>query len=154
MALILMGLFLIMGIGFLSQRVAQNEAARAFQSQVQAEALAQAGLSDAVTKLAKRSSFPPLEDKDQRLFVYTEPVTDGSGQVVGEYEVTVDMTYAKIPYGIARLTSVGRAGGPGRFVAERSLRAELDISAYQRSPAGNTTPNADRFHFHYVGDAP
>lgn len=153
LSLLLTSLFLVMGIGFLSQRAAQNRASKAAQARFQARALAEAGLEDAAIKLAKRSNFPPLADETQRVFRYTERLSDGAGVEVGTYIVAVDMTRAGEPYFIVRLTSTGRVGPAEEPLAELTLSGELDVSSLIRETAiRRPEPNPNRYRFLYLAE--
>ena len=60
MALFISVLLLIVGLGFLGQREGQYQAAQEQVYFVRAKALADAGLQDALGKLAKDIEFPPI----------------------------------------------------------------------------------------------
>jgi Tfp pilus assembly protein PilX len=143
---------LVLGMGFLSQRVAQNRAANLELRGLQARALAEAGLEDARIKLAKRHSFPPLDDLQQTDFRYTETLDDAFGQPAGSYQVRLDTTFADGPNWIARVTSRGWVGPSESPEAENVLFAEIDISEWTRATINRSvyTPNPDRFRVIYL----
>jgi Tfp pilus assembly protein PilX len=143
-ALLLASLFLVMGIGFLSQRASQNRAAKSALLEAQAQACAEAGLLDAQAKFSRWSSFPPLEDERQRDFSYVETVRDSGGNTLGSYEVTLDMTYAQEPHFIVRVSSVGRAGSSGSGV-EVSYKGEFDVAVMERIPSGRDLMPNERY---------
>lgn len=153
LSLLLTALFLVMGIGFISQRTAQNRASRAMQARFQATALAEAGLEDAAIKLAKRSNFPPLADETQRVFRYTERLTDETGLEVGTYVVSVDMARSGRPYYIVRLSSTGRIGSVSEPLAEVTLSGEIDISTLIRETEVRSPElNPNRYKFLYLAE--
>lgn len=150
-ALLLSLLFLVLGMGFLTQRVTQYRGAFRVAEATQALACARAGLEDVRTKLNLDFAFPPPAADDQPIFSYTELLTDlGSTTPVGSYTVTVDSTYRTAPFGVLRITVVGSAGDPQQPLARRKLYAELDVMTVLRDDP--YTPNPDLFEFIQVVD--
>ena len=127
-ALMISTVLFVLGMGFLGQRRGQSQAAREYLNQSQASALADAGLQDALGKLAKDVGFPPLRSDDQGSFVYSEEVFDSSNVSVGHFRVTIDTRYMLRPYEVLRVTSVGMLGDPKAPSASVSRRAEIDIN--------------------------
>lgn len=132
-ALMLTTVMLLLGLGFLGQRRGQYRAAREFIQQSQAGALADAGLEDALGKLAKDVGFPPLRSNDQGSFTYSEDVADSTGQPVGSYRVAIDMRYSLQPYAVIRVTSRGLLGNGKTPTAVVSRTMEIDM-APERNP--------------------
>ena len=155
-ALILSVLLLILSIGFLSQRSAQNRAAQATKNQLQARLLAETGLEDALVKLSKRVDFPPLNHVTQSNFDYRNTLKNSSGTGLGSYEVSLDMRYANAPYWIVRVTSTGMVGDPAEPTSAVTLHGELDISEIDRSTYGTNSvlPNPNRYRWLSVGPFP
>jgi hypothetical protein len=118
---------LMVGMGFLGQRRGQYEAARDYIEQVQAEAVAESGLQDALGKLAKDIGFPPLSSQDQSEFVYSEVLRDADGDQVGVYRVTITVRYAIGPYRVVRIHSLGLLGEQRNPRATCTKLAEVDI---------------------------
>jgi hypothetical protein len=144
-------LFLILGMGFLTQRVTQYRGSFRAAEAVQALACARAGLEDVRTKLNVDYNFPPPGADDQPVFSYCEVLTDlASNTPVGSYTVSIDTTYRQAPYSLLRITIVGQAGDPTEPVARRKLYAELDISPTLRDDP--TTANLEFFNFIQVVD--
>lgn len=97
MVLLLIILLVTIGMAFMGKRSPQYDAAYQAALQVQARALAEAGLEDAHQKLMKDLFFPPLGDRNQTVFSYSEEVTEvGTGDVVGYYFVTVDFSWSQL----------------------------------------------------------
>ena len=146
-ALLVSLVLLVASLGFLGQRAAQNRAVNASILRVQARAMAESGLEDAIQKLSKDGRFPPLFADKQTRFTYLETVTNGSGAIVGDFTVTVDVTHRGAPYSILKLTSTGRVGPvPTTPQAEMQLTAELDVSPFVR---GTTNVNPRFFRVLY-----
>lgn len=150
-ALLLSLLFLVLGMGFLTQRVTQYRGAFRAAEAVQALACARAGLEDVRTKLNLDYSFPPPAADDQPVFTYTEVIEDlGSTTPVGSYTVSLDSSYRQSPYGLLRITVVGSAGDPQQPLARRKLYAELDVLPVLRTDPALLNP--DYFKFVQVVD--
>lgn len=86
-----------------------------------------AGLQDALGKLAKDSLFPPLHSEDQSDFTYSEELQDSSGAAVGLYRVSITVRYRRSPYRLLRITSRGYLGGAQQPTAVSVKTAELDM---------------------------
>ena len=96
LVLLLIVLLLTIGMAFMGKRSPQYDAAYQASLQIQARALAEAGLEDAHQKLMKDIFFPPLGDRDQTVFSYSEEVREvGTGNLVGYYFVMLDFSWAK-----------------------------------------------------------
>ena len=152
LALLMMSLFLVMGIGFLTQRSAQNRAARASLDQVQARMLAEGGLQDALSKLKLRHDFPPITDDSQTVFEYTETVRTPTGDALGTYTVEIDTSYSHRPFWLMRIVSRGRVGDASAPQAEKILYAELDVSEFDRATVrlAVPTPNPNYYRCLFV----
>jgi hypothetical protein len=140
LTLLLMGIFLIMGMGFLQQRVAQNRAAVAAVEEVQARAIARSGLEDAMAKFRKHHDFPPQSDLAQSRYSYSEQMLDVDGEPVGSYSVSVDTRYAAGKYWLLRLSSTGIVGPASQPLASCTLYAEIDTSQVKRPLGGGWNP--------------
>lgn len=149
MLIVVLGLglfFLVLGMGFLSQRAEQYKGAYRLAESEQALAIARAGLEDARVKLSVDPGFPPQGSVDQSVFSYSENLTEvGGTAVVGSYTVTVDRRHALPPYSVVRLTIVGKAGPPDSPLARRVLSAELDVAAFLRDDPDVTNPEFFNF---------
>ena len=145
LVLLLIILLLTIGMAFMGKRSPQYDAAYQAALQVQARALAEAGLEDAHQKLMKDLNFPPLGDRDQNVFSYSEQVTEvGSGAVVGYYFVTLDLSWSRrtatptesFP-SIITVTSQGILGEDMTKPAASSrmkMEIEIDTSQVPRTP--------------------
>lgn len=124
--LLLLVVLLILGMAFLTQQSLFYRASSEAQLSVAARAIAEAGLEDARGKLEKDLDFPPEADPDQKIFTYSEVLTDiTDSREIGQYAVTVDFTN-KEKNGIIAVTSVGTLTGKNN--ARRILYIELDVS--------------------------
>ncbi|MEW6284264.1 MAG: hypothetical protein AB1758_36960 [Candidatus Eremiobacterota bacterium] len=131
--LLMTTLFFLLAIAMTSQSQSALKASQGSARAAEARALAWAGLADARGKLARDLRFPPWAE-DQRVFTYTEDVADvDSTEIVGSYNVTVDLSWARDPYFVIRLRSEGVLGQRTQPVARRVLVADLDMS----DPTGN-----------------
>lgn len=81
-------------------------------------------MEDARAKLNHDLKFPPGGAKGQETFTYSEDVSDFDGRLVGEYTVTLDLTFRHEPYRLVTIHSTGRIGGRQDPVATRSFQAE------------------------------
>jgi Tfp pilus assembly protein PilV len=141
--LLLLVILLILGLAFLTQQSLLYSATSQAQFSVAARAVAEAGLEDARGKLEKDLDFPPAADPDQKIFTYSEPLTDITGtREVGQYTITIDQTNRK-KNGIIAVTSVGSLAGTS--TARRILYAELDVS-------GTFPANPQHFTFVHFED--
>lgn len=125
-ALLITMVLLMVGLGFMGQRRGQYEAAREAIKESQAAALADAGLQDALGKLAKDIGFPPLRSDDQSDFTYSEPILDAAGVEIGGFRVTVIMRYSLAPYRVVRIQSRGHLGDLRNPTASVLKTAEVD----------------------------
>ena len=147
-ALLVSVVLLLAGMGFLGQRAAQNRAVNGALLNAQARALAEAGLEDAIQKLSKDNRFPPFNADGQTVFTYQETAPDVSGNPLGQYQVTVDVTYQRPPYSIIKLISIGQVGpSNGPWQATAQLESELDVAPRVR---GATTVNPNFFKLLFV----
>lgn len=119
--LLLLALFLTLGAALLSVRVGERRALVGSRQAAQARALARSGLEDARLKLGSDQNFPGPLEVGQTRFVYAESWPEGS------YEVTLDYTYAAVPYEVLRVVSVGRSG-------EASARSEAWLQVNESDP--------------------
>lgn len=126
-ALLISMVLLLVGLGFLGQRRGQYQAAREAINRCRVEAVAEAGLQDALGKLAKDYTFPPLHSADQSDFVYSETLKNSAGESVGAYSVTVTVRYRRQPYNVVRVTSRGYLGSAQRPIATCLKTAEIDV---------------------------
>lgn len=149
-----MSLFLVMGIGFLSQRRSQQQAVQAARLRLQSKEIARAGLEDAVAKLSKRWDFPPISGPaGEESFTYTQELTGAGGQRLGEFTVTLYMDRAVAPYELIRLTSIGRVGETEPAPSQVTLHAELDVAEFVRD-TDPPVPNPDHFRVLYIREQP
>ncbi len=142
--LLVSALLLVVGLAYLGTRARLYQSATQSVAAAQARGLALAGLEDARAKLSKDLTFPPAGALGQEIFTYSEDVTDSTGELLGTYTVTVDMTHRAPPYQVVGVTSVGRVGPRGRPVAERVLKAEWDGAPFNRV-SGAPNPNLGRW---------
>jgi hypothetical protein len=126
-SLMLSMVILLVGLGFMGQRRGQYEAAREAIEESQAAALAEAGLQDALGKLAKDIGFPPLRADDQTDFTYAETVRDDGGRDFGAFQVTVITRYSLNPYRVVRIQSRGVLGNLRNPTASALKTAEVDM---------------------------
>lgn len=96
MVLLLIILLITIGMAFMGKRSPQYDAAYQASLQIQARALAEAGLEDVHQKLMKDIFFPPLGDRDQVVFSYSEEVREvGTGTLIGYYFVNLDFSWSQ-----------------------------------------------------------
>lgn len=146
MATLLLCLILFaLGSGLLSKQSALYEGSMQQVRAAQARALAQTGLQDALAKLMRDDSFPPLSSEGQQVFSYTEDLSDLDGRPAGSYNVQIDRSLARRPWYVMRITSQGRVGD-----SRYTLRGELDVALKRRSQPGLDNP--DLFHWIQVED--
>lgn len=124
-ALLVLGVALVAGIGLMSSQVANYRGVNAVEEQAQALALAQAGLEDARVKLEKDLDFPPAGDPAQKLFTYSEDLVVG-GKRLGSYRVSIDTSFVSTDYDMIRITSTGLVGPSEDPRAQRTLKVDLD----------------------------
>ena len=125
MALLILGVALVAGIGLMSSQVSNYRGVNAAMESAQALALAQAGLEDARLKLERDIDFPPAGDPGQLLFTYSEDVVI-DGERVGAYRVSIDTSIASTDYDLLRITSTGLVGSSEDPRAQRTLKLDLD----------------------------
>lgn len=126
--LLILTVMLILGMGLLGSRVARYRGANESLAAAKAQAIAEAGMADARTKLDKHLFFPPPgESEEQLIFSYAEDFSEPGGKVLGSYEVTIDKRWSVEPYQLIVVTSVGVLGEAEDPEARRSIRAELDL---------------------------
>ncbi len=147
LTLFLMGIFLIMAMGFLQQRVGQNKASTATIEEVQARAIARSGIEDAMAKLSKHHDFPPRSDVSQKQYRYTENISNSDGVTKGSFTVAIDTRYAQGEFWLVRITSTGYLGGPTQPLAKSTCFAELDVSKIQRPRPNPSAPKVANPHF-------
>lgn len=147
MALFVSVLLLLVGLGFLGQREGQYRAAQEHLSYIRAKALADAGLQDALGKLAKDVDFPPIRSNDQSVFSYSETLLDPDGSLVGTFRVSVDAAYKDRPYSVLRISSVGILGPLDKPLARVVRSTEVDMATNLRQINGPANPNLFKTHF-------
>lgn len=146
LSLLLLLLLFIMGMAFLGTSATRSRAAASAARASQAYWLARAGLEDALVKLSTDLHFPRRGGDDQTVFSWSEDMVDSTGAVVGSYTVIVDQTFSVAPYGVVRITSVGRTGARAAPDAQRVLEADLDVAQDLRGGAvGTPNPSLNRF---------
>lgn len=148
MALFITVLLLIVGLGFLGQREGQYRAAQEQLNFVRAKALADAGLQDALGKLAKDIEFPPIRSIDQSVFSYSEDVSNAAGQVLGSFRVSVNAKYRDRPYSILEISSIGTLGNPNEPLARVERSVEIDMAPQLRANGGGPNPELFQLHYH------
>lgn len=123
-ALAVLTFLLVLGMGLMSAQQARYRGLQRCQESAQARQLALSALEDVRLKLEMDPGFPPNPAEDQPLFNYSEEVNI-SGQPVGSYEVLLDRSLDRRPYGLLVVVCTGTVGPKERPVAQRTLRAEL-----------------------------
>ncbi|MBX3171825.1 MAG: hypothetical protein KF760_30720 [Candidatus Eremiobacteraeota bacterium] len=143
-AMLVLGLLLILGMGILGSQQARYRAATRSSDAAQALCLAEAGLEDVRCKLEKDRQFPPRAADDQRTFSYSETLSNGPLEL-GSYYVEVDWSYDVAPYHILKITAIGCVGPRENPRAQRTLLGELrhisnasSISVAPPNPPGVT----------------
>ena len=126
-AMLLLSVLFVAGLGFLSQRRAQYLEASAVGRATEALALAEAGVEDARAKMRFDVKFPPPAATDQEKVSYVEVMEDSSGVEVGSFEVTLDKSAWKEPYQVLVIRSTGRLGSRQAPTAQRTVEAEVDM---------------------------
>lgn len=125
-ALLMVALLLVAGIGLLSRKGAQFGRPSLEKDQAQALLLARSGVEDALLKLEKDPTFPPQGAEEQHVFTYTVEV-EASGDLVGKYEVSVDSERAIPESYVILIRSKGAVGTGGQDRAIHTLEAEVDM---------------------------
>lgn len=143
-AMLVLSLLLILGMGLMSSQQARYRAAVHSVDSAQALCLAEAGLEDVRVKLEKDRAFPPEAADDQSSFSYSETMS-GAGQELGSYYVEIDWSYDVAPYYLLKITTIGCVGPRENPRAQRVLRAELqrvsnqsNVSVLPANPADVT----------------
>jgi hypothetical protein len=147
MALFVSVILLIVGLGFLGQREGQYRAAQEQLFSMRAKMLAEAGIQDALGKLAKDIEYPPIRANDQGVFSYSEDMLDSSGDLVGSFRVSIDTKYKNRPYEILLITSEGILGDPTDPQARVTRDVEIDIAPLERKSGGGPNPNLFQLHY-------
>lgn len=127
LALLIVGVIFLAGLGFLAQAAEQYKAAGSAGRSTQALALAEAGLQDALTKLRRDWDFPPRSADDQVVFTYLESLRNTKNEVVGSYEVAIDRRLVIQKKDVLIIRSTGRIGSLQEPEAERVLQIEFDL---------------------------
>ncbi|MFN8613721.1 MAG: hypothetical protein U0931_39670 [Vulcanimicrobiota bacterium] len=142
-ALLVLSLLLILGMGVLSSQQARYRAATRSSDSAQALCLAEAGLEDVRCKLEKDRQFPPRAADDQSSFSYSETLKNGTVEL-GSYYVEIDWRYDVAPYNILKITVIGCVGPRENPRAQRTLLAELrhipNITTSSTAPANPPAP--------------
>ena len=125
--LVLSVVLLVMGMGYLGSVSTLYSGTFQSLAQAQARALSTAGLEDARAKLEKDPNFPPRSAQAQ-VFSYCEEFSDVSGNLLGNYQVSIDPTYRNPPFQILLITSVGQCGTRQRPTAQNTIRATLQLN--------------------------
>jgi Tfp pilus assembly protein PilX len=153
LALFLIVLITVTGLGLVQGGTDEYRKATLGLANQQALALAMSGLEDARLKLERDPNFPP-DSGAAKFYSYGEDVTNvGSTTSVGNFEVTIDSTYAETPYLILILNSTGRCKNANKEV-KRCVRTELDLSLLDRDPLKATDPNPQYFQFVNLAEVP
>ncbi|MFN8608496.1 MAG: hypothetical protein U0931_13245 [Vulcanimicrobiota bacterium] len=148
LSLLLLSLLLVAGLAFLERRVSQQDGARRAVLTARARALAEAGIEDALQKLAKDPGFPPpWEERDtpgdplnQHLFSYQENLLDiDNVTVLGRYEVKIDHRTMREPTNLMRISALGIVGDPDQPEASVRIQVVVDMGTADR--ATGTPPN-------------
>jgi len=123
-AMLVLSLLIILGMGMMSSQQARYRAATRATDSAQALCLAEAGLEDVRCKLEKDRQFPPRAADDQSSFSYSETLADGTVEL-GSYYVEIDWSYDVAPYHILKITVIGCVGPRESPRAQRTLLGEL-----------------------------
>ena len=131
--LLLSSMLLVLAVAMLVKESHRYKGARLQVERAQARALAWAGIETVRARLDHDYTFPPVLETElppdqaaQRQYSFEEAVyAPDSNDIVGSYEVNVEMAWINKPYQILRVTSRGK---PANSFATCKLRAEFDIS--------------------------
>ena len=127
--LMLMVVFFTLGVGLLSRQGGYYGATSHFVASTQARCLAEAGLEDFQTKWRMDPNFPPVGD-DAQEFSYQEEVKKLSGELVGTYEVKIDLRFSEEPSALLRVTSRGKTPqGMSTLVGEFDVRTPARVAS-------------------------
>lgn len=151
--LLILALFIVLlitgfGLAFLNTGALNYQGAVTAQLSQQAQILAFAGLEDARLKLERDINFPPMTDPEIKTFSYSELVKASDSQVIGNYDITIDLTYSGTPYQVITVSSTGRVPGLVNNVQgeiKRSLKAEFDIRPLDRRAAFSSDQNPNLY---------
>ncbi|MBT9587617.1 hypothetical protein IV102_30020 [bacterium] len=141
LVLMLCGILLTMGIGFLSTISSRYQSTAQAVLDVQAQALARAGLEEVRLKMNLDAQFPPRGALGQEIFRYSEPVLNPTGNVVGHYDISIDSSYLGTGCEVIILTASGRVVSPvdgQKTVATHTFRAYLDVYQPTSGPVNPT----------------
>lgn len=127
LALFVVLIIFVAGLGFLSQASTQFKLAGETGRTVQALALAEAGVQDALLKLRLDWDFPPKSAQDQLVYTYLNPMLDTEGNQVGSYQVAIDRSVMNNDRDLLVIRSTGRLGPPEEPFAERTVVVEFDM---------------------------
>ena len=127
-ALLLVSLLLVAGVGLLSRKGAQYARGNLEQDTAQAFLLAQSGAQDALLKLDKDQTFPPNGGEEQMTFVYSNDVLGLDGDSIGKYEVTIDSERAEADSFLLIIRSVGFVGEEANPRALHTVQLEIDLN--------------------------
>lgn len=89
----------IVGMAFVAQQRLQYEAIAVAAQDAAASVMAEAGLEDALAKLAADVDFPPPGDDEQKVFAYSERFQALDGRDLGSYAITLDFRWRARPTG-------------------------------------------------------
>lgn len=134
--LLILSIMLVLGLGLLTQKSRQYEAAARVREAAQARALAQAGLVDFEIKMRKDPSFPPRRRGEAISFTYTEELMEPGGGTAGRYKVQILSDYEKVPFQFLRVISTGEKGQ-----ASYSLYGEWELSPTARPDSSQPNPD-------------
>ena len=127
MALFVVAIIFVAGLGFAGQSKAQYQAALQAGRAAEAMSLAEAGLEDAVVKLRRDWDFPPRSADDQLVFSYEDTLSNSAGNIIGTYQVQIDRTAMVSDHKVLVVRSKGRLGPSAEPLAERTLEIEFDM---------------------------
>ena len=133
LALFIVLVIFIAGIGFLSQSSSQYKTASEIGRSTQVLAIAEAGVSDALIKLQRDWDFPPRSAEDQVVYTYSEAIEDTNGTVVGSYQVAIDRSLIVNDQDLLIIRSTGRLGPAEKPLSERTIRVEFDMNQTRAS---------------------
>lgn len=128
MALFMVLLIFIAGIGFLSQASTQYRSVNETVHSTQVLAIAEAGISDALLKLQRDWDFPPRSANDQVIYAYLETLEGTAGNRIGSFQVSIDRSLMLNAQNLLIIHSTGRLGPAEKPVSERTIRVEFDMN--------------------------
>lgn len=133
LVLLILGLLLVLCLGYLARQPGTGGAASQTLLESQARALALSGTEDVRCKFMLDYAFPEMALGQDQL-VYTDVVSDLSGQRIGCYRITIDQRWSKPPYSIYRIRSEGLLGSLDKPTAVYLISAAFDVSPGNRGP--------------------